>query len=135
MELKADREWFHSQIRWFLNGDFDKIAKPDTRNRLSSCRFLLALDAALRHVSGVGSERFRTSETPLRQPLPDCSDRDGNEPAIPPPTITVVVDQHSVGWSAGLALCYKFRLRSQFLMDPSHRFARDIELALKASNL
>jgi hypothetical protein len=39
------------------------------------------------------------------------------------------VDQHSVGWSGGHFLLYHEQLRLALLMDPSHRCARDLNLA------
>ena len=46
------------------------------------------------------------------------------------PKLTMVVDQHSVGWAAGHFLMYHLRLRLILLYDPSHRVARDLFLAL-----
>lgn len=135
-ELVADRQWFSSQIRVFLSGAAEDFQKPTKRHRLAMVRFLTALDASMRHVAGFGWERFRTAGASLRA---DAVKKLG-EAGLPPadaerPTCTIVVDQHSVGWSAQFALCHKLKLRTSFVMDPSHRFARDIELALKACNL
>lgn len=138
LELAADREWFHSQVRLFLEGEMQDGAKPVKRHRVATCRFLYALDVAMRHVGGWGWERFRSAGTPLRGAPLDVQVGCASEQAVVPrlgPTVSVTVDQHSVGWSAGLALSNKLKLFSQFIMDPSHRFARDIELALKASNM
>ena len=46
------------------------------------------------------------------------------------PRLTMVVDQHSVGWAAGHFLMNHLKLRLFLLYDPSHRVARDLYLAL-----
>ena len=135
-ELILDRCWFHSAVRCYLAEGDEAGPKPNARHRLSTFWFIMGMDAMLRHCTGAGFERFRTAATKL---LPEGqANRADLCPASldgKPYLLSVCVDQCSVGWAAGYFLRYEMKLNVEFVMDPSHRFWRDIKLALGDARL
>jgi hypothetical protein len=103
-DVAAYQAWVASRVRGHLGVAGEPLAGHIGTHRLSSVNFL--------------------ESHPLR-PLPFLSTcvwhvfRKGRS----------VEDQHSVGWSGGHFLLYHEQLRLALLMDPSHRCARDLNLA------
>jgi hypothetical protein len=127
-ELIDHKRWWGSAVRRF-NGDHSGQQYSNQKlRRLSTFWWLLCLNAALFRSTGRGLRRFASLATPLLDASSVYQKDDDAHQAEPgldfKPTLTICLDQCSVGWSAMCFMLYSLRLRVVPIFDPSHRFLK-----------
>ena len=136
-ELINHWEWFHSVVRRFFGEAACKSPRPPMAFRRASRWFIVALKANLRRLTGQGLEQYVTDLTPekVRRPREQAAEEEAGTPpaaAQPHRTLTLCIDQHSVGWSAVQFLTFHCHLAVQAVHDPNHRAWNDMKLAFSA---